>query len=412
MRRLAILALLCAAPVAAQPSRYPKPPVDEDRAREQRSSLWDAATHPAKAPYAAAIDEASRKLQVNDFAGAEDLATRAIALLPALPQAYVVRGQARYGGRANWAGCAEDLAAAIAHAHDDKLSDHLYDHIYEHLGACQARAGQLADAEATLADAAALSPHDRELWIQLGDVRVAMGKLDEAVAAFDTAIAEGSTAAVTYWHRAGAFDRARQPSKAEDDVRTAMTTDRSMNQIDSGVLPPLGAGEREFLFGVAKQYAEQVDVESALVHFREFLAVAPASPWRRRAEEHLRELTAMPLPTTVLRTSGNAPLDLDATTKIVRAAMPRMRACLAKLPATMIEVRITRTGPMAPIPLHVRYRAPPAGVQLNPSLELDQRPTEVDAAQRCLEPIADKLPLPPIKDKETYYQFMFSVVAP
>ena len=425
MRRLAVLALLAAAAPAApsawaQPTtRYPKPPVDPDRAREQRSTLWEAATHPAKAPYAAALDEARRKMDqrtTDSYVAAVHLLDHAIALLPDAPEAYDQRGHARLALRA-WDVCADDLAAALAHAHDPKL---LAKDLRRDLGVCQARAGRLADAEATLADAAALSTHDGLVWMRLGEVRVAMGKLDEAIAAFDTAQSEGNASAAVLWLRAGAYDRARQPSKAEEDVRAAMINDRSKSQIDSGELPLLGAGEREFLFGVACQYAEPTPaspgagVESALLYFRRFLVLAPGSPWRRRVEEHVRELSAIPLPETVARVSGNAPLDVDAATKIVRAGMPKMRACLAKTPSAMIEIRITRTGPHVPAasPDHPRYRAPPAGVQSTSQLDFDTHPGELEAAIRCLEPLADKLALPAIKDKETYYQVVFSVVAP
>ncbi len=423
MRHAALLALFAAAPAAAQPpARYPKPPVDADRDAEDRSGLWESATHPAKAPYAAALDEGRRKLEQRTqdaYAAAAHLGDHAIELLPAAPDAYELRGRA-YLGLADWPKCADDLAAAITRTRDDgKLPKDLR----RLLGVCQARAGRLGEAEATLTEAVALAPRDRdvlELWTRLGEVRVAMGKLDEAIAAYDTAVSEAmalnvAISALTYWQRAGAYDRARQPSKAEEDVRLAMNNDRSKSLIDSGGLPLLGAGEHELMFGIANQYAEQPSVEAALLYFRRFLALAPASPWRRRVEEHVREMAAVPLPQAVLRASGNAVLDQDAATKVVRAGMPRLRACLAKLPATMIEVRITRSGPKDTAP-PVRFHAPPPGVQSTPLLDLDAKvgetPTALDAAIRCLEPLADKLPLPPVKEKETYYQVVFSVVAP
>ena len=423
MRRLALLALLTAAPAAAEPRpRYPKPPVDADREADERSGLWDSATHPAKAPYAAALDEARRKLEQRTqdaYAAAAHLADHAIELLPTAPDAYELRGRADLG-LADWPRCADDLGAAFARAPDDRK---LPNDLRRLLGVCEARAGRLGAAEATLTEAVALAPRDRdvlELWTRLGEVRVAMGKLDEALAAYDAAVAEAAAqtvaaSAITFWQRAGAYDRARQPSKAQDDVRIAMSSDRSKSMIDSGGLPLLGAGEHELMFGLANQYAEQPSIEAALLYFRRFLTVAPASPWRRRVEEHVRELAAVPLPLAVQRASGTAVLDQDAATKVVRAGMPRLRACLAKLPATMIEVRITRSDPRDPGPT-VRVHAPPPGVQSTPLLDLDAAvgaaPTALDAALRCLEPIADKLPLPLVKEKESYYQIVFSVVAP
>jgi tetratricopeptide (TPR) repeat protein len=433
MRRLAILVLACsaAAPAGAQPTtRYPKPPVDEDRAREQRSELWGAATHPAKQPYEAALSEARQKRDQGDYAGAITVADRAIALLPELPDAYELRGDARLRQRTDWAGCADDLAAALARHQDEQPDDDggsppgvsgaegrrgsIDKNLRKDLGVCQARAGRLGDAEVTLTDAASLAPKDWEIWKRLGEVRVAMGKLDEAIAAYDSALAEGISESQTLWQRAGAYDRARQPSRAEDDVHAAMLNDRMASQIDRGDLPLLGTDDSDFLHGMAWQYAEAPRVEAAIAYFRHFVATAPTSPWRRRADEHLRELAAVPLPQTVVHT-GNAPLDIEAATKIVQEAMPRLRACLVKAPGVVLDVRITRTGPKAPPPKpgeRIHFRAPPPGVQTTPQLDFDAKPGAVDDATRCLEPIADKLPLPPVKEKETFYQVSFSVVAP
>src|SRR6185503_13169822 len=102
--------------------------------------------------------------------------------MPDEPDAYRLRGEAHMQLRA-WAKCAADLEAAAdrttsaAASADRKLAADQR----RSLGLCQARAGKLAEAERTLADAAALGIGGGELLMRLGEVRIAMGRLDEAI---------------------------------------------------------------------------------------------------------------------------------------------------------------------------------------------------------------------------------------
>ncbi len=123
-----------------------------------------------------------------------------------------------------------------------------------------------------------------------------------------------------------------------------------------------------------------------------------------------------------------ASVDLDAARAIVRKQMPAMRACLAKVPNQAIEVKITRSGPRSPAPKPVRpdpftrsrYRPsappapPPEGVSVIASAELPFEATraDIDAAARCVDPIASKLVMPAVKEKDAWYQIAFLVVAP
>jgi hypothetical protein len=157
--------------------------------------------------------------------------------------------------------------------------------------------------------------------------------------------------------------------------------------------------------------------EQALLYFRRFLAVAPAdSPWRRRAEEHVREIAALELPQTVERHSGSAPLDLEVARAVVRRGMPQMRACLAKLPATLFEVNVTRTGPRTPSTVldRPRQNLPTSNNLIKPALPIlvEVSRDTLDAATRCLEPIVARLALPVPKERDTYYMAQFLVIAP
>jgi len=56
---------------------------------------------------------------------------------------------------------------------------------------------------------------------------------------------------------------------------------------------------------------------------------------------------------------------------------------------------------------------PASSVKVAPSVELEPITQEAeDAAVRCLAPIAERIALPQPKERDTYYQVSFTVVAP
>jgi hypothetical protein len=154
--------------------------------------------------------------------------------------------------------------------------------------------------------------------------------------------------------------------------------------------------------------------EFALVYFRQFLKLAPDSPWRRRAEDHVRELSALELPLTVERHAGTTLLDVDAAHAALVKIMPAMRGCVAKTPSAIFEVDVTRDGPHAPIARdRPTVRVAPSGTKVRDILALDnpERPV-LDAAAQCIQSIAERAALPIPKELDTYYTMQFLVVAP
>lgn len=433
-----LLATMIVAPslAAAQSRRYPPEPVDRDKDAADRSKLWDNATNPRTRPYEDLVAEARRALgeRTEDHARvAIDKLGRAIELLPEEPEAYALRGAAHMELQA-WASCADDLAVAAQRSPRDDAADRKDAiELRRKLGICQARAGRLADAERTLSEAAASGTGTGEMLMRLGEVRIAMGKLDEAIGALTAALdaSDLPSKAVTRWLLASAYDRARRPAEAIEEARRAAGMDGSFGSLKSQSVPLLGAGETEYLLGLAYATAERSWPDKALVYFRKFVRVAPDSPWRRRVDDHLRELERAALPETVERKGGLAAIDTDAARAIVRKAMPAMRACMARLPSSVIEVQITRVGPRAkpgaakppPRPPRPTYRhrrypyrppaPPPAGTTVMLQLNVDSVPrAETDAAARCIEPLASRLPLPAVKETDGWYKVGFVVVSP
>ncbi len=422
----------------AQSKRYPVEPVDKDKEKAARSELWENATAPETKPYARLVAEA--KAALNERTDDQRLVavaklTDAIALVPEDPDAYAMRGEAQMELR-EWAKCADDLQLAMTKATAEDTDVRVRTEQRRKLGLCLARANRLAQAERVLADAAASGTSTGEMLMRLGEVRIAMGKLDEAITALTAATDANDTAsyALTRWLLMAAYDRARRPADAIAIGRMARQYDRELSSLMSPNLPLIGMGEREYLLGLAWEYsrgeADPPEPERALLYFRRFLKLAPDSPWRKRAEEHVRDLKTTVLPEAVSRKSGGAAFDLDVARGVVRKQMPALRACLAKAPNVVFTVTVTKSGPKQavvapkppkPVPRYpYTYRPyqprpilpPPDGVTIEPYPDSD--PTsraDKDAAMRCVEPIVTKLPFPAVKEANAYVQFAFMLIS-
>jgi tetratricopeptide (TPR) repeat protein len=403
------------APAWAQSRRYPPDPVDKDAEQATKSDLWNAAITPQRQPYQSLVRAAAELLaQRTPAASLEALSKldQAIKLLPREPEAYKLRGEASLERR-DWARCAADLAAADAYIQRDDEPPKVMAELHRKLGLCQARAGKLGDAERTLADAVASGNATGEVWMRLGEVRIAMGKLDEAIAALRSAL-DGSDPAAQPLIRfmlATAYDRARRPADALVEAAEGIKVDHQLAVLQNPVVPPIHAGELDYMLGLAYS-ADKPRPEYVLAYFRRFVKDSPESPWRRRAEEHIREARQAAFPDAVTRT-GTATIDAEVARASARRAMPQMRACLAKYPTVVVEVEISRAGPRTPATdrLRPRFFSPPDGVTVRRAVG-DLADDELDAIDRCLQPIASKIAMPPAKERDTYYKATFNVVGP
>ena len=241
-----------------------------------------------------------------------------------------------------------------------------------------------------------------------------MGKLDEAIAALESAIeaTDASQQALIHFMLAAAYDRARRPALALDHANLGAQSDQNLSTLENPIMPLIGAGEKEYLMGLAWAAHEPPHPERALAYFRGFVKAAPDSPWRKRADEHIKQLKSADFPDAIGHT-GTAPVDEKVALPAIRKAMPAMRACLAKFPSAVVGVEITKSGPRTPPTdrFRPRFNAPPEGVAVRPQIG-DVSIGQIDQIERCIDPIAAHIPVPAIKDRDAFYRITFDVVAP
>lgn len=415
--RLALVALLAigTSPAWAQSKKYPPVAPDKELEAEKRSDLWESTLNPDTRPYKELVREAKRLIErntANDTQAALEKLDIAVKRLPKDPEAYLVRGQL-YLAQKEWAKCADDLGRVEDYSRNEEPAVRTKARI--DLASCLARSGRYAEAETTLVRAGASAQTYRsELWMRLGEVRIALGKLDEAIDALTAAVDVDSQNATTRWLLTAAYDRARRPSDALEHAQIAARFDPHRDKIERPALPLLGVNEVDYLDGLAYRYATP-NPEKALVYFRRYVKLAPDSLWKRRAQEHVRNLSTMKFPSREVIASNGSPIVVADMRKLLERPVAAMRQCLVKLPMSAYQITVTKHGPRTPETVRDRpiYRLPPAGAKVSEDQLAAGAPQEdTEPAKRCLQEHAEKLKLPAPKDRDTYYQLSFIVVSP
>jgi tetratricopeptide (TPR) repeat protein len=428
-RAHSLIAFVAAAilPIAAhaQSARYPPDARDVDEEAERHSTLWESALDPERAPYEELVRDGQRALQDQSERGARlavDKLTDAIARIPSEPRAYGYRGEA-YLQLRDWAHCADDLAVSQAHDAPATPPSNERDKREIELGICQSRAGHLADAERTLVHAAEHGPRG-EAWLRLGEVRIALGKLDEAIDALDSALEtiEGRSA-TTNWLLALAYDRAKRPTNAEQVGQSALAADAQLGMIVNPTYPWLGVGEADYMLGLAHSFSPlsgpmTATPEYALLYFRRYLAIATESPWRRRAQEHVKALSALDWPQAIVRNPGSsAILEIPVLRAAIAPSIGALRACVAQQPTAAYEISIIKVGPHSEPALdqvHYAQRKPSVDVQLKLDIARESKPImaqTIETTRACLQAIAARIAMPAAKE-DTWYGVAFYVIAP
>lgn len=412
-------------------SRYPPDPVDADKEADEYSDFWERALVPDRGRYDQLLEQAKRLVDARtpkELTDAVDLLTTAIEMLPDQPDALYLRGWA-HELQSDWAGCADDYVAAAAIDPDFELQPNPRNGrgpLADGEGVCLARDGRLEDAEALLAQAAETGAAPANLWLHLGEVDMALGRLDDAITALDGGlrIARSGELPGIYWLRAVAFDRARQPTDAIDAAESALKSDLQMGWVLNRQFPNVPPEDFFYIAGLA--FETNLDTrpampEKALLYYREFAERAPQSPWKKRAKEHIDALAGFQPADALSRTGakqGTSTLDVPTIKKALGKSMANLASCMADVPRSVAEVRIVLHGAPAkpkrgqPVILVPKPPAAGATARINSTVQGIVGPTgaQTDAAVKCLQTAAGKLKLGKL-EKGTWLQLTFPVIA-
>ncbi|HUQ01891.1 MAG TPA: hypothetical protein VM261_05310 [Kofleriaceae bacterium] len=366
--RLALAVALVAAtfaPAAAQSSRHPRPPVDAEAEKEARSEFWEEVVRPGAKRYDQLVAAASDilRMRVGAWDRARDMMLEATTLRPDLVDAWGYLGVAAKklamtGGQnakaSDWKLCADAYgkayaidpawtASLLASKSDPSALTRAEASAPIELGwaTCLARTGDIDAATEALEVLVARGVTAPDLWLRLGEVYMAAGRLGEAITALENAKNDRISDKRVRWLLALAYDRARRPGDAEAVLDAAGDVTNVTRMSETQFVP---ASDGLYL----QAYGWRSRPGRALALFRQYLAKARAeTPWRARAQEHVDALLAVDLASHVeIQGTG----DRAAVEKSVRAAMPALRRCVASVPDVYFELRVTQLGPVKPLP--------------------------------------------------------------
>jgi tetratricopeptide (TPR) repeat protein len=425
---LATLALLGAAgSAAAQSTRYPPPPPDADAEAEEHSDFWENAIEPGLDRYDELLGRAARLIYRRGEDGratALVLLEEATVLLPERADAWAWLGVGRELD-GDHAGCREALEKAWAIDPGWKPAPGTSNSsrsLALALGTCRSRAGDLEGAVEVLERLTARGDDSVETLWRLGEVYMALGRLDEARAALELAI-DQSPADPHYpnaaWTLVIAADRARDPDATRAAAEIALRQDPQRVRVEhpaGGFVPESDAA---YYAAVAADVAGLS--EQALVRFRGYLAGEPDGPWVGRAREHARALRGFDTRDRI-RIEGSDKPDEAKTKKAVDKLDAALRACVKKEPNLLLELSLTQHGPKpdpdAPAPAprkssprskqkpppargtgrySVHAPAPAAGVRvlvISRPVQGDPTDDEVRTAISCVEKVGAGLAVP------------------
>jgi tetratricopeptide (TPR) repeat protein len=361
----AVLVVAAPALAAAQSTRHPPPPVDAEAEQEARSEFWEEVVRPGAKRYDQLVAAASEilRMRVGDWNRARGMMLEATALRPDLVDGWGYLGVAarriamtagQNAKASDWKQCADAYGKAYAldPAWTAKRLGSKSDPSAQikaeatapiELGwaTCLARTGDIDAATESLEVLVARGVTTPDLWLRLGEVYMAAGRLGEAITALENARNDRITDKRVRWLLALAYDRARRPGEA-DAVLDSVGDVTNVTRLSDVQFVP--ASDAWYL----QAYGWRSRPGRALALFRTYLAKAPAeTPWRARAQEHVDALLGVDLASYVdIQGTG----DRAAIEKSVRAAMPALRRCVASVPEVYVELRITQLGPVKPLP--------------------------------------------------------------
>ena len=350
-RALAVLLVAIAGPAAAQSTRYPPPAPDLDAEREEYSDFWENAIEPGRDHYDELVARAARLLPRRGEDGrgtALVLLEEAVGLLPDRADAWAYLGIGREL-EDDHAGCRDALEKAWAidpgWAPPSGRGAGTTRPLALALGTCRSRTDDLEGAAEVLERLTARGDDSVETRWRLGEVYMALGRLDEARASLELALDQTPADphyASAAWALVVAADRARDPDATRSAAEIALRQDPHRVRLEhpsGGYLP---ASDADYYRAIAADVAGVP--EQALARFRAYLIAERDGPWVKRAREHERALRGFETRDRA-RIVGTDRPDETKVKKAIDRIDADLRACVKNAPNLLLELEVTRHGP-------------------------------------------------------------------
>lgn len=402
-----------AGPVAAQSQRYPPPRVDVDQLEGARSRFWERIIHPESERYQRHVAAARSLLDdsgARDEAGALAHLEGAVALAPDLPDAHWLRAVA-HERLQQWDACAAAYGRvfAIDPAHAPELLPEGRKAPWAldfGLALCRARSG---DYEGGVRHFRRILGRgftgEVRVYLHLGESYMALGRLAEARDILELAGRQQPGNARVEYALAAAAGRSQMPDQERRHLRAAREHNRSLALLEAPDEIFIPAEEALYYLGLAYEHAG--DTARALIYFRHYLH-AHTGPWQRVTRQRVQQLAAAPRSADAIELSDPAAMSRAAVVEALERVDEELQTCVRALPNALFHVRITVLLGGGP-----RGRARGAtGVKAQ---VLHGFAIEAEAqaqAQRCLESVAGRVPLPrPRRRAGGYVTVSFPVIA-
>ena len=339
---------------------------DPDAAAEQASRMWSSALNPQDRDRSEVVAQALRLFNDQDYKAAR--AKLQTVYNHASDDLTYWRLHAAVAAMlSDWPTCIASYGKAFARLGSDitPLRKGWLDEVG--YATCLANSGQIGQADELLQRVTNRIPtsgeqwrDDEAAWLMQGELHMELGRINDATVVFKTltdglrSTADFSAGNRARWWLAMTLDRTNRivaAQKAIIDVAADL-----QREVLAPRIPALFAANDAYLRGMAAESSFSRNLrqfgsrsyyasafESAIASFREFNRLAPTSPWRARANEHLVALEAK-LPTRLGSFSllEKKPGTVEAA---VRRGLPQLRQCVAAAPQTVFRITMTTFGP-------------------------------------------------------------------
>lgn len=368
-------------------------PEDPDKKRESLSSFWEQALHPEERRYNQLMVKAEKVLErggPDSETKAQTLLVRAVQHKPHAPHAHwqlATLCARRYRRKA-----ATDAKAANPIANECKA--HFLD-VYEKsptfdfdlipsIARFAAAGGDYETAEDFIFRMLNRTGTLKPKWYQLlGQVYMALGRLEEAVSSFEKVLSLSSPYnAEANFALAVALERAGQEEASKDKLQRALKRDPVFRNLTANSKHFIPAADRDYYLALLHRTKE--NQASALFHLRRYIARATPGPWATWAKKKMSQRRSFRISETV-KVTGTAILPVRLATKAVRKHEEDLIECVEDVPISLFEVHVSQSS---------KTTKSKNGARVSVLEHFNYSKDRLGKAVSCLEKVAQRIKLP------------------